>query len=527
MLLRWAWLCVVTVRGAGAVTNASSSVAHAKALMKARPPSMYNWTAAMQRMYDTLGDSLRAVENDAEAAFRAALEDKEHTVWIIEGKIYVEKAFLGTMKPELHLRLMRAVVGNAKKLGDQTTLSRVGSGISVYAIESSASGSHHCHRYLPTFVIAKKRGTSQCGVMIPNPYFENPYGQWRKDFERLLKVGAKNDWHQRNPRVFWRGAVRGHPDDDCARDAGNFARLSASALTIRYPRLFDVRPTSCDARKKHDCDLLYDVNPDEEKAAEKNCRGHRGNYVPHIKFADFRYVLDLPGSTSGSYSRNLNHLWLLGAIVLIWTGPLLDDHGAAQWYTPALLDGHTHLQVDRHSAPLFAEALAHESPKLRDYLRRNARDVAEKLLCPDCIVLYLMHVLHSIRLHLPDLFTLLNAPPGSPIAKKRHEILHDHDRCAKLKLVQVVADAHTRRHSRSIENWNVVVHPLKGSACALLDRGSHHHNLLSSIETPASQEPHHHYHLSQQQQQQRQRHDQPPPPVRKKSSVERLIRRSP
>ena len=50
-------------------------------------------------------------------------------------------------------------------------------------------------------------------------------------------------------------------------------------------------------------------------------------------YADYKYLLNLPGSTHGSYSRNLNHLWALGSVVLQWT---MD---AREFYYPALVAG--------------------------------------------------------------------------------------------------------------------------------------------------------------------------------------------
>ena len=34
-------------------------------------------------------------------------------------------------------------------------------------------------------------------------------------------------------------------------------------------------------------------------------------------YAGFKYLLNLPGETAGSYSRNLNHLWAVGSALLL------------------------------------------------------------------------------------------------------------------------------------------------------------------------------------------------------------------
>ena len=68
-------------------------------------------------------------------------------------------------------------------------------------------------------------------------------------------------------------------------------------------------------------------------------------------YANYKYVLNLPGKTDGSYSRNLNHLWYVGAAVLLWDTP------AVEWYYPALKHGATHAAINRTTARAVVEAL--------------------------------------------------------------------------------------------------------------------------------------------------------------------------
>ena len=451
---------------------------HSVRRMPAPPLQDYNWTAALDRVQSSMESSFASGYADsaesADLALVQALVAKEHTVWIVDGELYVEKAFLGAMKSELHLRLMRTALANAKRLGMKDVITnKKQKKVLAYAFQSSASGSSKCDANLPMFVIAKKYA-DQCGVSIPNPYFGDVYGEWQSDFKRLQELALKSDWSRRNPRVFWRGAIREHgeskKDARCERDSGNYARVSASALTLRFSESFDVRPVQCANRKaKADCDAnVYGLTDFERKAQESNCKVVLGKFVPHATFAKYKFVLDLPGSTSGSYSRNLNHLWLLGAVVLIWTGPNVDEKGADQWYSPALQDDHTHLVVDRDSAPVLVDAV-NKDPLLRKYLLNNTKNVANRLLCPDCIVLFLFRVLRALQTHLPQFIHLLNAQ-NTQVAQRRKNILHDKDRCHKLNLFHVVAnEIPGRAHKTPIR---VHVKPIKESACDLLDASS-------------------------------------------------------
>ena len=44
----------------------------------------------------------------------------------------------------------------------------------------------------------------------------------------------------------------------------------------------------------------------------------RGGFVDLPEYTRYQKVLNLPGKTTGSYSRNLNHLWAVGSALLLW-----------------------------------------------------------------------------------------------------------------------------------------------------------------------------------------------------------------
>ena len=96
------------------------------------------------------------------------------------------------------------------------------------------------------------------------------------------------------------------------------------------------------------------------------------------------------GQTGGSYSRNLNHLWATGAIVLLWDTPIVE------WYYPGLETGATHLVVNAASAP---EALdkANADPDALEALRAGARQVDDEHVCASCLADYFRRVFDAIR----------------------------------------------------------------------------------------------------------------------------------
>lgn len=460
-----------------------------------------DWRAGMAAMHEVMANSTRnqgvqdtEFETATLKALGRAVADKKHSVFIVRGQLFVDKEFLGEMKRELHLRYMRSVLSVAQKVAKHIKLSAAPirgdhRAFIVYTLNEAASGPTGCDPHLPTLAIAKKKGLDeQCGVLIPNPYFGELMSEWEEERTRLARVADNKKWTARNPRVFWRGKIRDDHGTDCSRDAGNQARVSACALTLKHGKFFDVRATSCERRSVSPrCAREFAIDPIEKKAASGACRSVTGQFVGHAKFSDYRFVLDLPGSTTGSYSRNLNHLWLMGAVVLIWTGPFIETSGAAQWYTPALREKHTHVSVDRDSAPEVVAFLSKpENFKYKDYMLANARAVSDKLLCAECQVEYMIRVFDQIDRSFPFLKDFLKDEVGhgdpqqqkkanAESIKRRQKALIA-ARCDKLNLVRVAA-ARPPRHKggNRPSHWQVHTRPLSltgTSACDLLTYGA-------------------------------------------------------
>ena len=219
---------------------------------------------------------------------------------------------------------------------------------------------------LPRLVIAKRYGYDQCGILVPNCYFDD-LTKWGRLAETITDVAAGLPFEKRDGRVFWRGSIRTEPD--CDDEAGNFARTEAVALTAAHPDVFDVKCLECDVRDEARQFCPRHVFADETKRHLGDLRKLGASHVDKSSFGRYQFQLNLPGSVSGSYSRNLNHLWLLGSVIAMWDAPYVE------WYYPALAEGVTHLALNRSTA---LDAVRDVPRRAVETMLRNARAVYDR-----------------------------------------------------------------------------------------------------------------------------------------------------
>ena len=406
----------------------------------------YDWDGAVLRVSKSLNQSIEFYANEifkrghsAPDLLRAHL-NISWAVWIVDGKLYAHENFIKGLKNRLHLRFMQSILSGREwdvspQVAEYLQQLKTGKKIVGYSYSSGSSGALASKfDSIPTFVIAKKHSHPR-GILFPNPYF-NDLPSWDHEMSKLMSIADEKDWDSRIHRVFWRGKLNAQLPRNlskCDSTSGNFARLSASVLTVTNPKFFDVRATNCVMKWNSTfCADVYNYTQSEIEALS-NCAPLHGETVPHRNFSDYSMFLDLPGSTQGSYSRNLNHLWLMGGVVFIWTGPLTLKDGAEQWYSPALKDKHTHRVIDRKTAK-FAVYHILTNPEERKYLVANGREVAKRFLCADCLVEYALTALMKMEQRIPALSTLLNHPHHRQ-ARKVHTILKE--ACQKQKWVRV------------------------------------------------------------------------------------------
>ena len=298
-------------------------------------------------------------------------------VLIYENRIIVDRRFVNHTKHGAHAKMMSPVrpLGNA-----------------AYSFSGTTSGfSGRCRD--PCLMINKQYGYNQCGVLVPNTYFA--YGDlaaWR-NFEHSIKAVSK-EWASRPyGKAFWRGTLT--VSHQCLQNWGNFARQQALALTVTHPDLVDVGCVPLHGNVTKTCLAGLGVSP-------QNCTGlprpppldlvpaaaaPLRDVVPLENYTHQKILLNLPGAKSGSYSRNLNYLWMMGAVVLLWNGPF------TEWLYPALRDGVTHLTVDARTLPETVRLLNDTTE-----LIKNARWVHDNFLCADCIRRYFEAVIHHLRI---------------------------------------------------------------------------------------------------------------------------------
>lgn len=217
-----------------------------------------------------------------------------------------------------------------------------------------------CKMPVPCLVIAKVDGYKQSGILVPNPYFAHAE-EWDM---------RSRDWASpsRDRRIFWRGAVNAH----CS--SGNAARIEALKIARQSETLFDVKCTK------------FDPCPELAPLGEEQC----GDFVDVSNFSKFYAHLNLPGTMGGSYSRNLNYLWPQASAILLWDGP------AVEWYYPALVNGVTHLAVDRDSLGQVARVLF-ERDGVAEALAAQSLKVYQTFLCGSCLARYWRDLVVQLR----------------------------------------------------------------------------------------------------------------------------------
>ena len=93
---------------------------------------------------------------------------------------------------------------------------------------------------------------------------------------------------------------------------------------------------------------------------------------------------------SGSYSRNLNHLWATGGVVLQW------NMTSREHYFAGLEEGVSHKVVDATTAKTVADRILADDA-LAATLREGAAAVGRDLVCPTCLTDYIHETLRMLR----------------------------------------------------------------------------------------------------------------------------------
>ena len=331
----------------------------------------------VQRVYDALDSSVAffpQITNAADAA-QIIAETLSHPfgLAVLNGRVFA-RDHAGIDKTYLrHLRLVldaaaRHAVGNVVVAHDTN------SDGCVTACVGCTPGSDERHlgvRAFPSTTVAK-RGDA-CGVLVPTAAAQAPARPTTVPYAR------------RQNKAFWRGRLVA-PGDDSALCVGNRARVEGLSLTLREPRLFDVKALSISpawGRNGSCLPLTYSRKLSRRLHRVTEAR-RQSHYARYNYYARYKMLLHFPGD---------HRRWTTDAVILHWT-----HAGTAKHYFPGpgLTNGTTHLDVDIASAAAAARAVLGD-PTLSDRLRAGARAIAEDLTCPECVEKFLADALFKLR----------------------------------------------------------------------------------------------------------------------------------
>mmetsp|Transcript_24335 Transcript_24335/g.73230 ORF Transcript_24335/g.73230 Transcript_24335/m.73230 type:complete len:452 (-) Transcript_24335:470-1825(-) len=436
---------------------------------RARPAAALDKTPIFDELnasfayYDPTNPVLASADRAAAARswLRGYLWNRSNTVLILDNRVIVDGEFLRSTgdKGRRHLRFLSTLVYSSLGASRKATRRRVARRLpnAVYHFNQLSTGEGCPDDREPCLVIAKDR-RSRPGVLVPNPYFGD-MRDWHDFQSKLRKVGAPRKFVMRERQAFWRGAIMNYdsesPADACPKESGNYARLQALALTLAHPEAVNARcvfAEACRPRKNGSkCGSMpYDMYAD--KVVRDPVALSTGEFVYEPDYSRHKYVLNLPGSTFGGYSRNLNHLWAIGSVVMQWRNE------AIEWYYPALEEGQTHVTVDASNLVEHVEALE-AAPAKSFALRQGASEVGKELVCAQCITDYFTKVLGALRerwaMHevLDDPCVLRNF--------LREPETQEALNCSQLNLVEIVSRYDDKLQSRSHSWHHSGAHPAR------------------------------------------------------------------
>lgn len=241
----------------------------------------------------------------------------------------------------------------------------------------------------PVLAIARKLHGNRVttgGILVPNPYFEG-VKSWKKKTKLYLHEAKQVKWEDKDGHAFWRGDYDTQQSE--AAD-GNRERLEAAKFAKLYPELFDV------------------------KVADE-----KWTIPEHYCFR--KYLLNMPGSKRGSYSRNLNHLWTTRSVVMQWETEQDKGLNFDEWYYPGLIENVTHLKVNSHNVKDVMNFLqAH--PEVGQQIGSMGPSVHETFLCPCCISSHFLSVFQMLKTKMSfDPKVILATQPGAWVMQQAKE----------------------------------------------------------------------------------------------------------
>lgn len=198
--------------------------------------------------------------------------------------------------------------------------------------------------------------------MVPNPYFADLY-KWENSETQAALENTR--WEDKHNDVFYRGACRIDYDKYGSLQRFNLMSLKSSVLDIGWTR--NAGTAKCI----------------RALTSEPQLQQHHLNSikvrVKEDEFTKHKFLLNMPGSTRGSYSRHLQKLWSKGSIVLLW------ENDAQEWYYDHLVEGKTHITVNESTLVPTIEHVLQLPSSEQEKLIIGAKEVFQKLLSKEAI----------------------------------------------------------------------------------------------------------------------------------------------
>lgn len=219
-------------------------------------------------------------------------------------------------------------------------------------------------------------------ALVPNMYFAN-LKVWDLYTKTLLQK-FNVPWNERKKRVFWRGKV-------ARKLEANIPRLEALQANARDVKTstghLDIALTSGCGFVKEYAKNVTQTSPLAPKWLPKDyfikqthCGGHMR--TPHAQFPNYWAQLNLPGSSLGSYSKNLQNLFATGAAVMIW------NQSAVEFYYDTLKPGITHVYVNETTIEPMAAKLFENKGKLAQLMGEVSKEWFEENLTSKAMLEY-------------------------------------------------------------------------------------------------------------------------------------------
>jgi len=244
---------------------------------------------------------------------------------------------------------------------------------------------------VPVLAIASSRsGQTPSAIRVPNMYFGD-MPSWQEKIDSMIESCSSRPFRQRTPQALWRG-------DSFSRYSNRFHHARNQALVVQAQagteNLTNIRlvqrASQCLAarvtiRRWQAHGLLTDLVADRMVATECS----EDLYIRHEDFCEFRYVLNLPGSSAGSYSRNLQSLFAMGSTILHW------DNDAVEWYYERLQHNENYLVVNQDTLLPTIRAL-NKDPARAQAIATAGLDLLDRELAPAALISFHEQLFHAL-----------------------------------------------------------------------------------------------------------------------------------